>query len=233
MAWATSPCFWSGAHGLVAHATGGNVSLVVHGLGIVLIVLLAGGCGSPNKANIELRKQNQELRNQIEQLKREKKGDAASVAALESRVGVLPTLPHERLEQLFTTHGLQLGRLTGGGDFNRNEPGDEGLKIHAVPIDQTDDEFKAAGAFVVEVFDLAEPAQPAIGRWEFSTEQAKQHWYGSIMLNEYVLECPWQKVPGHEELTIKVTFTDELTQRAFTAQKIVKVELPPAGEKGI
>jgi hypothetical protein len=33
----------------------------------------------------------------------------------------------------------------------------------------------------------------------------------------------------HEELTIKVTFRDELTQREFHAQKVVKVKLPGSG----
>jgi hypothetical protein len=44
-----------------------------------------------------------------------------------------------------------------------------------------------------------------------------------------VLKCPWQgKAPGHDELTVKVTFTDELTGREFTEQKVVRVKLPPA-----
>ena len=48
---------------------------------------------------------------------------------------------------------------------------------------------------------------------------------------EYVLTCPWQDVvPRHPELTVKVTFTDELTGRQFTLQQALKVNPPPADQ---
>jgi hypothetical protein len=43
------------------------------------------------------------------------------------------------------------------------------------------------------------------------------------MLYTYVLSCPWQSPPKHSDITLKVTFTDALTGRAFTAQKSIKV----------
>ena len=46
------------------------------------------------------------------------------------------------------------------------------------------------------------------------------------MLYEYVLTCPFERAPSNANLTIKVTFTDELTRRAFDAQKQIKVTLP-------
>ena len=46
------------------------------------------------------------------------------------------------------------------------------------------------------------------------------------MLYGYIMKCPWQKVPTHPELTLKVTFHDELTGREIAQQKVVKVALP-------
>src|SRR5712671_1947141 len=96
----------------------------------LLLVFLSISCGSPNSANIALRKQNQDLQEQIATLTRAREADAATIQSLQARVGTVPTLPQERLEKLFTTHGIKLGRLTGGADLDRNKPGDEGIKVY-------------------------------------------------------------------------------------------------------
>jgi hypothetical protein len=99
------------------------------------------------------------------------------------------------------------------------------LKVYVVPTDQTGDELKAAGSFVVELFDLNKTSDNLVGRWEFNHDQARQSWLGSALLYEYVLTCPWQRPPEHSELTLKVTFQDELTGRQFATQKVVHVRL--------
>jgi hypothetical protein len=190
------------------------------------VVLLLAGCGGPNAAHIEVRKKNQDLRDELETLKRAREADAATIRGLQDRVGTIPTLPQERLAKLFTVHGLTLGRLTGGADLDRAKPGDEGLKVYATPTDQDGQPLKAAGSFVVEAFDLA-ANPPAIGKWTFDVDAARRAWNGALMSNQYVLPAPWQAPPAHEDVTVKVTFRDELTGREFTAQKAVKVQPPP------
>jgi len=190
-------------------------------LGALLIV----GCGAPSAVNIELRKQNQELQEKVDTLTRTHEADQATIRGMQERAGVLPTLPTERLAKLFTVHGLELNRLTGGADLDREKPGDEGLKVYAVPTDDTGEKIKAAGSFVIEAFDLA-AKPPEIGKWSFDTDVARQHWLGALLSYHYVFTCRWQTVPQHDELTIKVTFRDELTGREFSAQKVVKVQLP-------
>jgi hypothetical protein len=134
-------------------------------------------------------------------------------------------LPQERLEKLFTTHGLKLGRLTGGADLDPAKPGDEGIKVYVTPTDETGEPIKAAGSFVVEAFDLA-AKPPEIGKWTFDLDATRKSWNGALMSHHYVLICPWQTPPGHEEITIKVTFHDELTGREFHAQQVVKIHPP-------
>ena len=191
-----------------------------------LFASVTAGCGKPNVASIEVRRSNQALRDEVASLKRAREGDAATIKALESRATTVPSLPSARLENLFTTHGLQLGRLTGGADLDRAKPGDEGLKIYATPKDDQGEPYKAAGSFVVEAFDLsANP--PHVGRWTFDTQAARESWLGVALARAYVLTCPWQTPPQRAELTVKVTFRDELTGREFHEQKLVKVQ-PPA-----
>ena len=192
---------------------------------LVIGALAFSGCtGKPNQANIQLRKQVQDLQGQIATLQRERDTARAEVAGLRSRSATVQTLPPDRLAKLFTTAGIQLGKLTGGADLDPDRPGDDGLKVYVTPMDHAGQKFKAAGAITVEAFDLA--ANPTgVGRWQFNVEDAAKHWSGALLRYEYVLPCPFEKPPAHEEITIKVTFTDELTGRVFTQQRAGRVRL--------
>ena len=181
--------------------------------------VLLGCMGKPNQANIELRKKNQSLEARIAELNRVHEADAATIRALEQQRGALPTLPQNRLEKLFTAHGLLLSRLSTADD--------QGIRVYVVPTDETGDEIKAAGSFVVEAFDLAKQADNLAGRWQFTTDQARQNWHGSALLYAYVLVCPWQQVPQHRQITLKVTFRDELTGRQLSVQKVLDVQHAP------
>ena len=201
---------------------------------LALLVLLPslGGCGlilgSPNRASIKVRKQNQQLEGQIAKLKQEVSARDATIRGLNQRVGTVPTLEPARLEKLFTVHAMKLGRLTGGADLDGSKPGDEGFKVYAVLLDQHGDEIKAAGTFVVEAFDLSGGEPERLGRWEFGLDQAQANWHSFLMRYEYVLTCPWQgAVPRTSDVTVRVTYTDELTGRVFTEQRVAKVNVPP------
>jgi hypothetical protein len=92
-------------------------------------------------------------------------------------------------------------------------------------VDESGGQLKAAGSFVVELFDLHKQSDNLVGRWEFSLEQAKDNWFGYALLYEYVLTARFEHPPEHSDLTLKVTFHDELTGREFTAQKPITVKL--------
>jgi hypothetical protein len=192
-----------------------------------VVVCLAAGCSSPSKANIELRKQNQLLDSKLVEAEHRVEADQRVIAGLRESRGVLPTLPADRLARLFTTHGLVFGRLTGGANLDPKKPYDQGLALYLEPTDQSGQVLKAAGSFDIDAFDLAEPDSPLIGHWHFSLEQANDNWNGFAFVYSYALICPWQKVPKHEDVTVKVTFFDELTQTPFHAQQVVHVMLPP------
>src|SRR6476661_8524929 len=85
------------------------------------------GCGKPNAGAIVVRKENQQLQSKIDELNRQHDADAAKIKSLEESKGTLPTLPNDRLEKLFTTHGLEFGKLT-GVEGNK-------LRVFVVPTD--------------------------------------------------------------------------------------------------
>lgn len=200
---------------------------------LLLLACLApalGGCSlfkKPSKANIDLRKQNQDLQAKIDELNRQHTADEASITTLQDKSGTLPTLPRERLARLFTTHDLKLERLTGGADLDPSKPGQEGLKIYVAPLDQAGDPIKAAGAFTIDAFDLSGgPAPKKIGTWTFGVDVAQEHWTSVLNRYNYVLPCPWQTAPSGSNVHIEVTFLDELTQTRFKKSVDVTVQAP-------
>ncbi|HZZ44255.1 MAG TPA: hypothetical protein VFE58_15075 [Tepidisphaeraceae bacterium] len=191
-----------------------------------VVMGMSAGCASPNKANIELRKENATLAKQITRMQREHDVDDATIRGMRDRVGVLPTLPKERLAKLFTVGAIKVTRLTGGFDLNHERGADTGVRAYVQLFDTTGDLIKAAGTFEVEVFDLADDEHPLVGKKTFPVEQADTNWYPMPMIYSFVLPVPWITPPKHNELTVRVKYTDELTQRQFTAEAVIHVTLP-------
>jgi len=192
----------------------------------ILGSLLAGGCfnNTPSQANIELRKQNQQLQDQITGLDRRHDADEATIRGLQAQATTVPVLPQDELDQLFTSSGLKFGSLTGGYHPDPNKYGDTMVKVYVCPIDQDGDKLKAAGTFHVELFDLALPSNNRIGSWDFDLQYTRDHWFN--LLNSYVLDCPFQSRPVHASLMLRVVFTDQLTHRIFTVDKGIGVQPP-------
>lgn len=191
---------------------------------VLLSIAAIGGCGpKPSAANIELRKQVVDLEQEIDRLRHERDADRATIRALQADRPTTQSLPQDRLDELFTVAGIRLGRLIGGLDSDQ-QPGDEAVRVYLAPFDATGDVLKAAGAVVVEAFDLSSDAL-RLGRWSFDVATTRAAWNSSGLLYEYVLDCPLEKVavPSSGELTLRVTFTDALTGRSFSAQQLVRV----------
>jgi hypothetical protein len=193
---------------------------------ITILCLLLTGCGSPSSANIELRKQQQQLQSQIAQMQQQHLADEATIRGLQNQATTVPVLPEDQLDQLFTVAGLNFGRLTGGYHPDPNTPGDTMLKVYVVPTDQFGDQLKAAGSFEVKLFDLALKTDNLLGTWNFDLPAAKAHWYSGGLLYTYVLDCPWQTAPTHTKLSARITFRDALTHRLFVVDRDVTIELP-------
>lgn len=191
---------------------------------IIASLVIFSGCNRPNKVNIELRKKIQALEDEKAALARERDVSRAQVEALQSERGSIETLPQARLDKLFTTSGLNILRLTIGVDLDPKKPGDEGFKVAFTPVDQFGDEFKSSGATVVELFDLDLP-DTRLGRWEYDVETMQKKYISSFVLEAFVIEETWQTVPTTNRLLVKVTFTEELTGRRFSAIRELTIQL--------
>jgi hypothetical protein len=180
------------------------------------IGLLAGCPGPPDRINVQLRKDKQALEEKVASLTTQSAADRARIAALEKSAATAPVLPQERLDRLVTVHSIQIGRLTHWADDGKS------LKVYLSPLDADGDTLKAAGSWVVEAFDLSRAGEARIGRWEFEVTQCRGAWVG-VLVNQFVFACALAARPEHADITVKVTFRDELTGRVFVDQRVVRV----------
>ncbi|MGC4032479.1 MAG: hypothetical protein QM754_12265 [Tepidisphaeraceae bacterium] len=177
---------------------------------VILLSTLAAGCTKPSAANIALRKQVQDLSAEIEDLKRQHAADLADDAVQPGSHAATQPISAAQADGLFTTHGVRFGRLT--------QATNAGVELHLILTDDDGNDFKAAGAIAVDLFDLSDAGR-RVGQWNFDAAATRKMWNGTGLRYEYVVECPWPQPPAGKEWTLKVTFTDALTGRVFTAEQ--------------
>jgi len=190
-------------------------------------LIFVAGCCHPSEDNIRLRKINQELTAKVSNLTTQKEGDERTIAGLLARSPTIATLPRSELDKFWKTAGIKFGNLTGGIDQDPAKPGLEAVRVYINTVDDNGQAIQAAGSFVVEAFDLAATGNNRLGRWTWDTISARSQWRSFLFDFCYELTCPWITVPRHPDVTIRVTFTDELTHIPFTAVKMIHVDIPP------
>jgi hypothetical protein len=196
----------------------------------LVLLVAATGCTHPSEDNIRLRKINQDLSAKVTDLTTQNDSKQRTIDGLVKRIPTTPMLPPDELKKLWVTSGLTFGRFTGGADLDDKKAGDEGLRVYICPTDENGAAIQAAGSIVVEAFDLAEKGDNRLGRWEWDAIAAKAQWRAFLLEFGYELTCPWQKVPTRSDITIRVTFTDELTHIPYVAEKLVHANIPPSAE---
>jgi hypothetical protein len=189
---------------------------------------LLTGCfgGKPDAANIELRKTVQSLEQKVADADRKQIADRKAIAALQAD-RTLSILPADRIDRLFHMAVLRIARLAGGVDLDPARAGDEGFQISFAPVDQYGDDFKSAGSFTVELFDLR-ARDTRLGSWTVEPLQSHKNWISSAVMDAYVFESAWKTTPVGDRLLVKVTFVEELTGRSFDAT--AEIDIRPPGK---
>ncbi|RMF75170.1 MAG: hypothetical protein D6744_13790 [Planctomycetota bacterium] len=191
------------------------------------LAAIVGGCGGPDPV-VDLRRENQTLKNEIRDLKERVAAQQAAIEQLNRELTVARGLTDDDLKKIFYPETLRIGELSGGADYD-GEPGDDGVTVYLQPIDRDGDVLKVAGDVRIELYDLAAPeGRKLIGEYYFPADKIAEHWYGQLMTYHYTLECPWQgEPPKHSEITIRATFVDYMTRRVITAQAVCEAHPAP------
>ena len=192
------------------------------------LMMALTGCANYAK-NAPLYQRNVTLENQNAALKRQLATEQTRVSALNTQLAAktprIATLPQNRLDQLFTVSGINIS-----GDTRSSRLGNHkelrGFRIFVRTRMAGGMALPATGRFVLEAFDLAKAqGSQRIGQWVFTPGESKKDWYGLFGINAFAFDCPWKTPPSHRHITFKATFTDALTGRLFTAQRLVKIRI--------
>jgi len=188
---------------------------------VACLLTWAAGCenaGSSPTAQIQtLKQEKKQLARQIEQSK-------AEAEQLKKQLEVLANLPPEAgLEGLYDLQKIKITRYTNFYDKDKDGK-KEKLIVYIQPIDEEGDVIKAAGAVDVQLWDLnRENGEALLGQWHVKPDELKKLWFTTFITNYRLTFDVADKITGDEEsLVAKVIFTDYLTGKVFTEQKIIK-----------
>lgn len=199
-----------------------------HGGAFVAVCAIVAGCrtepADPRLTRIqELEDKVQKQARQLVDREEELSSAARTIQELRGLEGP------RRLERLVHVGKIEIERLSGGYDNNRDGV-DDGVIVYFRPIDTDGDVIKAAGSAKVELFDVSKPAGPQmIGKVELSPEAMRKAWFSKMIGAHYRIEVPWAADalgPERKEVNILVRFIDLLTGQAFEAQHIASVRKP-------
>lgn len=195
---------------------------------VVGAVMVAGCVAGQGDRVLELRAQNDQLTQQLDEAGHRLVEQQAALDSHAQQIETLQALGSARLEKLVYPTRLVIDRMSGGYDDD-GLPGDDGVRVYLKPVDEAGDTLKLAGGITVELFDLGNPdGEHRVGRVELDVDQVRGAWYGKLWTVHYTVQCPWSgpSAPGHREITVRATFTDYLTGRTLRAQHVCAVTLP-------
>lgn len=135
----------------------------------------------------------------------------------------------ERLARLVRVDRIELERLSGGYDENRDGV-DEGVVAYLRLRDVDGDSIKAAGSVVLEAYDLAAPqGEQLVARAELDVDATRAAWFGRFLTSHFAVKAPWLagRPPANRQITLVVRFTELLTGRTFETQHVGQIHLPP------
>ena len=189
-----------------------------------LVLLPSPACESPTQR--ELQSQISTLNERIAEKDHQLAGQETTIEQLHEQLAKARGLSDEDLKKIFSPQRIEIASLSGGDDYD-GKPGDDGITVYIKPLDRDGDAVKVAGDIRIELYDLANPSgRKLIGEYVVPVDQASTYWYGKFATYHYTVRCPWQHgPPKHNEITIRATFVDYLTQRVMTAQTVCTVEL--------
>lgn len=199
-------------------------------LGVMILASLLSGCEDLQRnRQIEIERQRDGAQARVEKLTQQVETLSAQAEAQRKQIETLQSLGPKRMDRLFTVESIDLGRHSGGVDLDR-KPGQDAVKVFLQPRDKGGHVLKAAGDVKIQLFDLAQPKDKTLfAEYTFPVKNIGESWAGGLLSNQYSFECrfPGDQPPAHPEINIRVEFTDYLTGKTFTAQKLVKISLPP------
>ena len=195
-----------------------------HRLFVIVILVLAAACGCQDQSQVSLwdqikqlgqekvtlREQNEKLQSENEELKQQ----IQTLSAIDPRI---------RAEAVAAMKKIEIGKRS--GLFDKDSDGiKEKLIVYVRPSDETGDTVKTPGSVEVQLWDLNNESDEAmLASWQLGPEEIKTLWASTLMTNYYRLTFDVSRILDgtDQELTVKVRFTDYMTGKSLTAQRVI------------
>ncbi len=183
------------------------------------------GCDQAANQRISLREQVRQLNAQNTELQSELADMQGENERLSRQVNVLSALGGDvRAEKLNRVKQIKIGKYT--NFYDKDDDGTkEKLIVYVQPVDEAGDVIKAAGAVDVQLWDLnKDDGEARLGQWTIGPDELKELWFATMLTINYrfVFDVSTIVQQFTEPLTVKVAFTEYLTGRTFTEQKVIK-----------
>jgi len=186
---------------------------------IAMVVLWLAGCEAPQQRTwdtlTECKQENTELSLHVQQLQNE---NTQLTQQLETTLELDKDV---RLNSISTLQTVHIGSRTGFYDKDENGIA-ETLVVYLEPKDTAQDAIKAIGKVDIELWDLDDPNNSLVEMWEVIPEILHTAWGGTIFNAYYRLEfLPDNTLKQGTVYTIKMTFTDYISGKVLTDQKVI------------
>jgi hypothetical protein len=198
-------------------------------LGVALLVLVAGCTPTGGEKYLQAQRELLAAKERVFKLENQLSDEQKTVRQLQNQVAKNRNMSPDVLNELASPVRIELASQSGGYSID-NRTGDAGIVLYVQPIDKDNDPIKVAGSFKVTLLDLSEPASPkVIAPYDFDVPNTKKLWYGRFLTYHYTVRCPWPPggAPKTDKVTAVVEFTDLLTGRVLTTQKVFEIKRPP------
>ena len=190
---------------------------------VIILAMILAGCGSktqrPWGTLKECEQENTQLLAQIKLFE-------SKNTELTEQVNTLSALDAPaRLEALETLKQIRIGKRT--GFYDKDDDGvQETLVVYLEPLDTAQDYIKAIGKVKIQLWDLDAPshkAKPA--KWILGPDELHPAWGGTIFAGYYRIKIPLQNFSDQKkDYTLKVAFTDYLSGKVLSDQKVITVQ---------
>ncbi len=190
---------------------------------ITLLVFTAAGCRQGHVQD-SLWQQVSELSDETTRLALDVQRLQEENTALTAQIETLSAIDQNiRMSALVVPETLRIGRHCGLYDKSKGNGEPDTLVVYLKPTDAEQDTIKAAGRVQVQLWNLAAADNPKLKQWDISPEELKRLWGRGLFGAYYRLQLPLDgALEGDEkELNLRVQFTDYLTGRVLTDQRVI------------
>ncbi|HUG94331.1 MAG TPA: hypothetical protein VML55_26105 [Planctomycetaceae bacterium] len=120
-------------------------------------------------------------------------------------------IPAEHVTVVSRATGIRFHSLLTRPLDRDDQPGPDVLNVVLTPHDADDETVKLPGSLRLELIDLSKPeGERTVAAWDFTPEQAREHWHSGFIATGYRFELPWpaSAVTGNLLLLGRLTTSD-------------------------